>query len=945
MLFRVGAGADEETQQKMKKSREKFRASSTLPGGDFALLFRIFTEWKCTRDQIDSSSFEPTETADDSASEISATPEDLLALSNLDGIDDEEDDMNFDDDAASAASSRSLDQSQMTFEAMDVSLEGSISSTEAQDTESGREEDVRALSGRVRAWSRDNFVNNAALRRSAALERQFRRSLVGSGLWGIRRQQSDAVSDQQLRDLVFHALAMNLSIHVGGDKYRSVVFGTVASLSSQSEISAPAGKKPQCIVWHGISRNTFENASDVDETWVDMFPKLKNRPGSDLELVSISGVPIAVLETLFSTNNGINSLESVSKELGTKIDVDLDRQTVSALCSSAASAALRKRLESLIADAKADLNLKVLEEGFLNSTRLVFGSGCEIVDVLHAEEFISFEMKNLTDSFDLVALKAALGAVGIIRDFQIKSVHEKSFVIVTCANASSAADMMEYCAHWLVGSDKVAPHRLEGGAESFARIRAQVLLSWPMAPVTRKAFLTFSTAGEANSFIQSGAFAAAHPMGYDPNDAGGHPRKEGMPLVESKALRRRIIQLFAVNLSPEEVRKEHKYKVKVKLDAGMEEDEDGIRKRLAHMNIGPIDIAIVREHPGDAGQVEELPVHDIYYNVIPPDITGPEARSEAWIDERLKRAGVLYFMPSAAAAIGLAQDRAILDAIRQMPKRYGHTAQLATIFRSSIAVSASLWRLVERDIRRCFSSCRRSGALPSVNLHGQNKVVISLLALDLQHLQRAAKDIEGTLQHTIFTHRKKALLFSTYGRHRLFQLSSRNPVIQVDTRTQSIRLYSIPAARTAASQHLCDLIEELAVLQIDVSFVVRRSLRHQIGEDLKNLQLKSGVADLRIFGSQLVASGTAESIEALRLMIKPAIAAPRSSSSTSLASEGDCPICFESLLDVPSVSLVVCSSRSFCLPCLTGLFSSHVDIASVSSAFKIISASQCSRCL
>jgi hypothetical protein len=222
------------------------------------------------------------------------------ALSML-GDSDDESDMEDEDDAKSVSSSRassSLAASRVEIQP-NFDLSDSVSIASAEETtniEDNSAEDVRALAGHVRKWSKDNFINNAALRRASSVAWHLKSLLAQQGLATAKDR---AATDDEIRHLVLFASAPNLSVHIGEGRFRCITSGFIAPINTFSSLVA-ARSKPKWIVWQSTFKGTFCDVTAVEEAWLSDFSHVQAQSGaSELTVVTLEPIPSTILNQIF----------------------------------------------------------------------------------------------------------------------------------------------------------------------------------------------------------------------------------------------------------------------------------------------------------------------------------------------------------------------------------------------------------------------------------------------------------------------------------------------------------------------------------------------------------------------------------------------------------------------------------------------------------------------
>ncbi|KAL6041141.1 hypothetical protein QOT17_025060 [Balamuthia mandrillaris] len=788
------------------------------------------------------------------------------------------------------------------------------------------EEARQAKSINVRAWCRENFINNKALMMATSTARELRRGLMRLKLWQLSSDQSVEPSSDDLRWLAFNALLLNAAQRQHKGMFRSLLLDTMACVHPSSAVFQLGDGSTSYVVYNSILRTSrvyISTVTPINAEWLKYYPIFTDTlQRGEIQQVIIEHIPRSTLRAVLGKYN--SNAEPIGRELNRIVEADLAKGILIAWCPSSNVRTVRSALDAKIEAVKYQLKGEVIEEPFVGGTRIVWGVGGQLITFLHDNEFISVNISNLPASWNEERLRQFLKerGCGEIRECSLlpsttnnKGDQEKShtqWVHVVLHDKESArkttdlkGEVLEAC------TIDISP----GGVKMpsmFNDMKGQLSISFATAPSTGKATLIFSTATEANQVILEGQVLFGRmvwALGHDP-DAPLNPKKPHV--TKNPDLPPQRGNLFVVK-DDSAAHRIHGYKVNI---AGLSPsiDEHQILSLLRRRQLPtPVGLYVKRERKKDglssSSNGNEDPSSALLVDIaelqqaIPSAILDRVVNRTTFLDEKKGRGGITLFFASAVdVAAAIATDSTVVDRVAQLAPRHAQPIRLEYRFNLSIAIHVALWKRNDVELNRNFKAARHRGIRVQIVNKSSTRTHVDLQSHDFGQLRQVHLNVEKVLHCVIFRHQRKDLLFSWYGRKRLQHLPNSTAYIHRDNRTLTIRIYGNEEEQKEAERIPGDLINELSDLLLDQAFIIKRGSQQLLKKQSQQLQQRTNVLDLTLCGSRLMASGTEESIPTLQKAVASMLATPMSPHGE--AEQHVCPICLDSFVEQVTLQFI-----------------------------------------
>jgi len=220
--------------------------------------------------------------------------------------------------------------------------------------------------------------------------------------------------------------------------------------------------------------------------------------------------------------------------------------------------------------------------------------------------------------------------------------------------------------------------------------------------------------------------------------------------------------------------------------------------------------------------------------------------------------------------------------------------------KTSLRIEKELWEFRKSEIQAFFEEQKKKRVNCKIDNKWPSHTWLYIQVPRKESVDDIRKKIDDLLQFRFYKHQEIDLLFTHYGQAQMRSLKVESGYFNSHFPTKSIRIYGNEAERSFVKAQLDQLIRELEVLRVDVSFIIRKGSLSKINNLLPQLRKKNAGlrGEFRFFYNRLLATGTEEGIEELQKALKDDTIQPKNE-----VFPGDCGICFDELVNPVSLQV------------------------------------------
>ncbi|KAL0484043.1 mog-4 [Acrasis kona] len=762
-----------------------------------------------------------------------------------------------------------------------------------------------STASRVRAWCKDNYLNNKALGIAHSTTKDIRAILKRTNMWKRSASQDNTPTDQEINNLIFASQFMNIAVKTKESVYQSVASSVVCAIHPGSAVSRSS---PDVVVYQSLMRTSRVMMTGVNVTskdkllnesptfYADIESKLKKIRTNPL----IFQFPTSVLRTISGKHH--KNIPQLERELDATITLNYESEKLIVWCSEERCNQVQSRINAIAQQIVKSLQEETKEIIVAGQTRVVIGNGANVLRVLLPDQYITLVVKNIPSKWNEHQVRNYFEKSGsIVRSMTLVDNNKSSsssglqWAEITFSTPEHAKDALRVFQGEIVEGKALIISRLCVKKEFIAsNTTGMVRLSYSNGPSTGKASVTFKTALEANKFINSRVFGVQTTM----SAVGllmGEVGKRKLPLLNPSKK-----YLFDENFSGTGT-----FEVIIK-QLALQYDEVDIQSIINSIGLTSHKCTVFRTPSTIEGKSMMEDIADLN-NMIPS--CSKDISRTTFISEEQNRGGICVYYGN------LSDAEAMVPFVtrQQQERRFGHLIRLEIIFNSNMIIHQVIHKLFSTELNQIISSARLTGVHVSIDTKKQNDLVtITLRCSNFQLIKRYEDQVKETIQMTCFEHCNKYLLFSDYGRTKLEKMSKKNVHIHWDINERIIRLYGTDAQRKQMTIDLENLIKSLEGIKLGHIILLNKKSIKEINTSV--LKTKSKVDHIKLSGRRLIVSGSEDAIKVLEESIRKNIVVRREQ-----VLPAECAICF-SEADQP-YSFQICGHR-FCTDCIKPMFES-----------------------
>jgi HrpA-like RNA helicase len=275
-------------------------------------------------------------------------------------------------------------------------------------------------------WCFTNSLNNKAFAIAAITSSDLVRSLKAAKVWNLSENQgSNDVTDETIRRLCMQSQFMNVAVQIQPGVYRTVAmtpndpsvvsFGHPGSaLAHLARANASSGKPPawpELLCFQSIFKSSKTFLNQLTPISIEDL-KLTNAPQSVLAAVQatirdhqlahicLTGLPSALLLQIVGKRG--SKIPTLTEALRCQtLEADFSEEILSCWCKASLKSTIEAQIQDLVKQARQELMIQSQEEVYKGQTRVVYGSGLSVQNLLpSAQDFVTININQLPPTYE-----------------------------------------------------------------------------------------------------------------------------------------------------------------------------------------------------------------------------------------------------------------------------------------------------------------------------------------------------------------------------------------------------------------------------------------------------------------------------------------------------------------------------------------------------------------